>query len=81
MGFESERLKGDVALVTGAASGLDRGISLKLARNGATVICADINDAGNEETAEMIRKEGGKAYTVHMDISSHDSVTGAIEKA
>jgi NAD(P)-dependent dehydrogenase (short-subunit alcohol dehydrogenase family) len=77
----STRLLGDVALVTGAASGLDRAIAQMLARNGATVICADINDKGNEATAEMIRAEGGTAYTVHMNIEDHASVKDAIETA
>jgi len=81
MAIISERLKGDVALVTGAASGLDRAIAVKLAENGAVVVCADINDSGNEETAEMIRALGGKAYTVHMDIANRASVKAAIEKA
>jgi len=76
-----KRLKGDVALVTGAASGLDRAIALRLAKNGAVVVCADINDAGNEKTAEEIRAIGGKAYTVHMNIADRASVKAAIEKA
>ena len=81
MSIVSERLKGDVALVTGAASGLDRAIAIMLAQNGAVVVCADINDAGNEETANEIKAMGGKAYTVHMNIADRASVKAGIEKA
>ena len=81
MALISERLKNDVALVTGAASGLDKAIALKLAENGAVVICADINDAGNEQTAAAIRETGGRAHTVHMDIADSASVKEAVKKA
>ncbi len=55
MAVESHRLLGDVAVVTGAASGIDRGIAQKLARNGAVVACCDINDAENQKTVDMIK--------------------------
>jgi NAD(P)-dependent dehydrogenase (short-subunit alcohol dehydrogenase family) len=74
MSLKSQRLAGDVAVVTGAASGLDRGIALELAMNGSVVACADINDPGNQETVAQIKAQGGKAFPVHMDISDSASV-------
>lgn len=72
--MESERLKGDVAIVTGAASGIDRGIALKLALNGATVVCADVNDSENERTVELITSAGGDAFAVHVDVGDSAQV-------
>ena len=40
--------------ITGAGSGLGRGMALKFAEHGATIICTDINKESSDETAEMI---------------------------
>ncbi len=74
MALESQRLAGDVAIVTGAASGIDRGIALKLALNGAVAVCVDINDVENERTVDIIKDKGGEAFAVHMDISNSREV-------
>ena len=47
------KLKDRTAVVTGAASGIGRGISVSLARRGCHLALADLNDAGNSETARM----------------------------
>jgi 2-hydroxycyclohexanecarboxyl-CoA dehydrogenase len=54
-------LQGKVAVVTGAASGLGRAISLKLAEDGAAVSIWDLRADGAVETAGMIRAAGGRA--------------------
>lgn len=64
----ADRLAGDVAVVTGAASGIDREIALTLARHGATVACADVDDTGLAQTVGLIEAEGGKGFAVHMDV-------------
>ena len=46
--------KGKTIVITGAASGIGRATALIFAREGANVVCADINEAGVEQTAEMI---------------------------
>ncbi|MGI9952133.1 SDR family oxidoreductase [Moorellaceae bacterium AZ2] len=79
MPLESQRLTGNVAVVTGAASGIGRAVAYKLAMNGAVVACADINDTENEETVAMIRENGGEAFVVHMDISNSQSVREAMK--
>lgn len=78
--MDCERLKGDIAVVTGAASGLDRGIALELAKNGAAVACCDVNAKGNEETVRIIREAGGEAFAVTMNVTDSGSVKEAMRR-
>ena len=55
------RVEGKVALISGAASGLGAADAAVLAREGATVVLTDIDEATGEATAESIRTAGGKA--------------------
>ena len=55
------RLDGKVAVVTGAGNGLGRSFALGLAAFGATVICADKNLDGADETASLVKQSRGKA--------------------
>ena len=63
------RLPDKVAIVTGGASGLGRGIALALAREGARVAVVDLNEAGARDTVEAIAKDGGQAAVWRADIS------------
>ena len=63
------RLPDKVAIVTGGASGLGRGIALALAREGARVAVVDLNEAGARDTVEAITKDGGQAAAWRADIS------------
>lgn len=67
-------LTGRVAVVTGAASGLGQAIALGLARYGADIAAADINDAGLAETLTQLTALGRKAVAVHCDISQPEAV-------
>lgn len=67
-------LSGRVAVVTGAASGLGHAIAVGMARYGATVVGADINDAGLGTTVQRIQSAGGTAIGVHCDVSDEASV-------
>ena len=62
----------EFAVVTGAASNIGRGIATALAREGATVLLADINAEGNAATAGTIVAAGGRAETLTADLSSRD---------
>lgn len=64
------RLKGKSAVITGAASGVGRAASLLFAREGAAIACVDIDPVMGEETAAMIRREGGEAVFVATDLAS-----------
>ncbi|MGV2861686.1 3-hydroxybutyrate dehydrogenase [Achromobacter sp. AGC39] len=74
------QLNGKVAVVTGAASGIGKEIALTLARAGATIAIADLNQAGADAVAQQIEKAGGKAMGVAMDVTSEDAVNQGIDK-
>ena len=73
------RLEGMVAMVTGAASGIGRATAETLAREGASVMCADLNAAGARETAEAIGAAGGKAAVVELDVTDEPAVQAALQ--
>ena len=75
------KLEGRVAIVTGAASGMGRAVSLRFAAEGAAIACADINDAANAETAAMIAKAGGRTIAVHCDTSQSLQVQAMVKQA
>jgi NAD(P)-dependent dehydrogenase (short-subunit alcohol dehydrogenase family) len=56
----AELLKGKVAVVTGASSGIGRAWALVFARGGAKVVVADVVVAGGEETMRLIKAAGGE---------------------
>ena len=78
------KLKGKVALVTGAAQGIGKAIALLLARNGADIVVSDINLEKAEETAKEIGAMGPKAVAVKVDVANlsdvDQMVTGILEK-
>ena len=61
-------LKNKVALVTGGSSGIGRAVALVWAREGARVVVSDLHVEGGEETAAMVRAQGGDAVFVAADV-------------
>src|SRR3954447_5999604 len=78
---ESRGFRGKVAFVTGAASGIGRAAALAFAREGASVVGADVSEEGNQETAQLIEKQGGGALAVRCDVTRTDDVKAALAKA
>jgi NAD(P)-dependent dehydrogenase (short-subunit alcohol dehydrogenase family) len=67
-------LSGKVAAVTGAGRGIGRSIALRLARDGAEVLVADIDVALAEEAAAAIREQGGAAHALAVDVVEREQV-------
>jgi NAD(P)-dependent dehydrogenase (short-subunit alcohol dehydrogenase family) len=75
-------LDGKRCLVTGAAQGIGRATAVEMARqNAGAVVVSDINDAGGEETAELVRAEGTEARYIHCDASDGQQIKALIEGA
>lgn len=63
------RLSGKVAIITGAATGMGRAAALLFTKEGARVVVADYDAQGGEETVRMVKKAGGEAISVKVDVS------------
>jgi NAD(P)-dependent dehydrogenase (short-subunit alcohol dehydrogenase family) len=68
-----------VALVTGAGRGIGRDIALRLAREGYAVGLLARTKSQLEETADLIRQQGGKALVTPTDVSKREQVVAAVE--
>lgn len=68
-------LKGQTALVTGADSGIGKGVAMALAKAGASVVInhVDAHEVA-QQTVDEIAAAGGEAYAIHADVSSEDEV-------
>src|SRR5690606_39374600 len=75
------RLKGKVAVITGAGSGMGRATALLFAREGATVVGSDINAANLEAVAAEATAAGGKMIGVAGDIAVRDEAEALIQRA
>jgi NAD(P)-dependent dehydrogenase (short-subunit alcohol dehydrogenase family) len=73
-------LQDRVALVTGAASGIGRAAALAFGREGAHVVVADIDVAGNTETAQRLQARGGRGEAVRADVTSQADVDALIAR-
>src|SRR5437660_1250811 len=72
---------GKTIIITGAASGIGRAASLIFAREGANVVCADINIDGAKETAKQVVAHGGKALALATDVTSRRQVNDMVHRA
>src|SRR5438270_1337532 len=77
---QARQFTGKVAFVTGAASGIGRAAALAFASEGAGVAAADVSEQGNQETARLIEKQGGRALAVRCDVTRGEDVKAALAK-
>ena len=78
---ENGSFAGKIAFVTGAGSGMGRTTALAFAREGASVVLADVSDQGNQETARMIKELDGRALAVGCDVTQSEDVQAALNQA
>lgn len=74
----SGMLEGKVILVTGGSTGIGRATALILAREGARVVIADLQDGEGEHTVGQVAAAGGQAEYHHVDVADYDAVRALI---
>ena len=74
-------LKGKIALITGAGRGLGRATAVAMAGEGIPVALVSRTRTELEETAALVKKEGGRAVVLPADVSEEKALREAVEKA
>lgn len=72
---------GKSVIITGAASGIGKAAALIFAREGANVVCADLNENGAKKTADIVNAHAGKAFAVRTDVTSRAQVNEMVRRA
>jgi len=72
---------GKTIIITGAASGIGRAAAMIFAREGANVVCADINAEGAQQTAKRIVEQDGKALALTTDVTVRGEVNEMVRRA
>lgn len=70
--------KGKTILITGAGSGLGRATAIIFAREGARVVCGDINEEGGRETVKAVEAEGSQGIFVRADVTSREDMRNLV---
>ena len=74
-------LNGQVAVVTGAASGIGRAIAMRLSLEGAAIVAADLNEEAAEKLVREVKGLGRRGLALVTDVSSEKDVTKMIEES
>ena len=72
------KVRGKVAIVTGAGAGIGSAVALRLAQEGARVVVADIDEDGGSGTVREIGSEGGEAAFFRSDVASEADARGMV---
>src|SRR6516162_4809905 len=72
---------GKTIIITGAASGIGKATAFIFAREGANVVCADLNGEGARQVAEQIGSQGRKALGLRVDVTSRQQVDDMIRQS
>jgi NAD(P)-dependent dehydrogenase (short-subunit alcohol dehydrogenase family) len=75
------KLQDEVAVITGAGSGIGRATAQLFATEGATVVVSDVDDEGGRGTVELIEGAGGRASLVHADVTDEGEMGKLFERA
>jgi NAD(P)-dependent dehydrogenase (short-subunit alcohol dehydrogenase family) len=74
-------LEDKVMLVTGASAGIGRAVALVCAREGAKIVVSDVNAVAGEDTAALVRAQGGEAIFVAADVGKPADSKALVERA
>ena len=74
-------IKGQVAIVTGAGRGIGRATAMELARQGADVVIAELDQVGAKRTAEEVGAVGRRAVVVPTDVTSRADLRAMVDRA
>jgi NAD(P)-dependent dehydrogenase (short-subunit alcohol dehydrogenase family) len=77
---EKKGFAGKVAFVTGAANGIGRAAAVAFAREGASVVVADVSEEGSRETVRLVEGHGGRAVAVRCDVTKAADVKAALAR-
>ena len=72
---------GKTIIITGAGSGIGRATAQIFAREGANVVCADINEAGARETASQVNAKGSQALALKIDVTQRRQVDDMVKRS
>ncbi|GAB4459352.1 MAG: 3-oxoacyl-[acyl-carrier-protein] reductase [Anaerolineae bacterium] len=75
------KLQDKVAIVTGSGSGIGRATALRLAKEGAAVVVCDLNQAGIDETVELVGAQGGHAIGVAGNVADRAEAQSIVDAA
>jgi len=76
----SDYFNGKTIIITGAASGIGRATALIFAREGANVVCADVNEPGARETAAQVNGKGSQTLALKVDVTSRTQVDDMVKR-
>jgi len=79
--YEDKRLAGKVAVITGGARGIGKGIALRYANEGAKLVIADLKEKEAGDTLEEIKKLKSEAIFIKTDVTSEDSIKNMADEA
>src|SRR3954468_8893907 len=77
---QNRSFAGKATFVTGGANGIGRAAALAFAREGASVVAADVSEQGTQETARMVEAQGGRALAVRCDVTRPEDIKAALAK-
>jgi NAD(P)-dependent dehydrogenase (short-subunit alcohol dehydrogenase family) len=75
------QLKGKLAVITGAATGIGQATARLFAQEGAQVVIADVNEEDSQKTVDDINSENGKAWFVRTDVSRAEEMEALMKSA